>query len=35
MIFYRIEDGRITQHWMEFDVASVISQLTAPVAASV
>lgn len=34
MIFYRIEDGRIVQHWMQFDVASVIGQLTAPVAAS-
>ena len=33
MIFYRIEEGRIAQHWMQFDVASVIAQLT--VAASV
>jgi predicted ester cyclase len=35
MLFYRIADGRIAQHWMQFDVGSVISQLTAPVAASV
>jgi len=34
-LFYRIADGRIAQHWMQFDVASVIAQLTAPVAASV
>ena len=34
MIFYRIEEGRIAQHWMQFDVASVIGQLTAPVEAS-
>jgi len=33
MIFYRIEDGRIAQHWMQFDVAALIAQLTAPVAA--
>ena len=35
MFFYRIADGRIAQHSMQFDVASVIAQLTAPVAASV
>ena len=35
MLFYRIADGRIAQHWMQFDVASVITQLSASVAASV
>jgi predicted ester cyclase len=35
MLFYRIADGRIAQHWMQFDVGSVNSPLTAPVAASV
>jgi len=35
MIFYRIEEGRIARHWMQFDIASVVAQLTAPVAASV
>jgi hypothetical protein len=25
-LFYRIADGRIAQHWMQFDVASVIAQ---------
>ena len=34
MIFYRIENGRIAEHWMQFDAASLIAQLTAPVAAS-
>ena len=34
MIFYRIEDGRIAEHWMQFDVAGLIAQLTAPVAAT-
>src|SRR5437868_611333 len=32
MIFYRIEDGRIAQHWMQFDVASLMAQLTAATA---
>ena len=28
MIFYRIDDGRIVEHWMQFDLSSLISQLT-------
>jgi len=34
MIFYRIEGGRIVQHWMRFDAAGVIAQLQATAAAS-
>ena len=34
MIFYRVEDGRIAQHWMQFDVAGLMAQLTAPTAVS-
>jgi len=34
MIFYRIEGGRIAQHWMQFDAAGVITQLQAGAAAS-
>ena len=29
MIFYRIEDGRIAEHWITFNLQDVISQLTA------
>lgn len=28
MIFYKVADGRLAQHWMQFDVASVMQQLT-------
>jgi len=28
MIFYRIENDRIAAHWIQFDAASVIAQLT-------
>ena len=34
MIFYRVEGDRIVQHWLQFDAAGLIAQLTAPVAAS-
>lgn len=34
MIVYRIEGDRIAQHWLQFDAAGLIAQLTAPVAAS-
>src|SRR2546423_9893393 len=34
MIFYRIENGSIAEHWMQFDAAALIAQLTAPVAAT-
>lgn len=27
MIFYRIEDRRIVEHWMQFDAAGLIGQL--------
>ena len=27
MIIYRIENGRIAQHWMQFDGAAVVAQL--------
>jgi predicted ester cyclase len=33
MIIYRIEGDRIAQHWMMFDAAGVIAQLTTPAAA--
>lgn len=33
MIIYRIEGDRIAQHWMMFDAAGLIAQLTAPAAA--
>jgi len=29
MIFYRIEGGRIADHWLQFDGASVMAQLQA------
>jgi predicted ester cyclase len=28
MIFYRIHDGRIAEHWLQWDVKAVIDQLT-------
>ena len=28
MIFYRVDDGRIVEHWMQWDLKSVIDQLT-------
>jgi predicted ester cyclase len=28
MIFYRVTDGRIVEHWMQWDVKSVMDQLT-------
>ncbi len=28
MIFYRIRDNRIAEHWMQFDGAALVSQLT-------
>jgi predicted ester cyclase len=28
MIFYRLEDGRIAEHWMQFDNAGLMAQLT-------
>ena len=28
MITYRIEGGRIAQHWMQFDMATLMAQLT-------
>lgn len=28
MIFYRIRDGRITEHWMQMDTRGLIDQLT-------
>ena len=28
MVFYRIADGRIVQHWMQLDAMSLVSQLT-------
>ena len=27
MIIYRIEDGRIAEHWLQFDGASLVAQL--------
>ena len=29
MIFYRIEGDRIVEHWMQFDAASLIAQISA------
>ena len=29
MIFYRIEDGRIAEHWMQLDIPDIIRQLNA------
>lgn len=29
MIFYRVDDGRIVQHWMQLDVHDILHQLTA------
>jgi steroid delta-isomerase-like uncharacterized protein len=29
MLFYRIEDGRISEHWMQLDMMSLMAQLTA------
>jgi predicted ester cyclase len=34
MIFYRLEDGRIAQHWLQFDGASLVAQLQGEVAAA-
>jgi predicted ester cyclase len=28
MIFYRIKEGRITEHWMQLDTRALIEQLT-------
>lgn len=28
MIFYRIADGRIVEHWMQMDIHALIAQLT-------
>jgi len=28
MIFYRIEEGRIAQHWMQMDIQGLMDQLT-------
>ena len=27
MIFYRIADGRIAEHWLQFDGAGLVAQL--------
>ena len=27
MIIYRVGDGRIVEHWMQFDAAAVVTQL--------
>jgi predicted ester cyclase len=35
MIIYRVEGDRIAQHWLQFDVAGVIAQLSAPAAVAV
>lgn len=32
MIFYRVADGRIAQHWLQFDGASLVAQLQQAVA---
>ena len=29
MIFYRFEDGRIAEHWIQMDMSDVVRQLTA------
>lgn len=29
IIIYRIRDGRIAEHWMQFDVAGLMAQLQA------
>ena len=29
MLFYRIAEGRIVQHWMQLDTKSLMAQLTA------
>jgi predicted ester cyclase len=34
MIFYRIEGDRIAEHWMQFDGAALVAQLTAAPAAT-
>ena len=34
MIIYRIEDNRIAQHWLQFDAAGLIAQLSATAAVS-
>ena len=34
MIIYRIANGRIVEHWLYFDGAAVVAQLTAPAAAT-
>lgn len=34
MIIYRIEEGHIVEHWLHFDSAGLIAQLTASLAAT-
>ena len=34
MIMYRIQDGRIAQHWLQFDMAGLLAQLQADVPAA-
>jgi len=34
MISYRIVDGRIADHWLQFDGSAVVAQLSAPAAAT-
>jgi len=33
MIFYRVADGHIVEHWLQFDGAAVVAQLTTPATA--
>ena len=33
MIIYRISDGRIVEHWMQFDGAALVAQLRQPAGA--
>src|SRR5262245_52552542 len=33
MVMYRIAQGRIVEHWLQFDAAQVLAQLREPVAA--
>ena len=35
MIMYRIQDGRIAQHWLQFDLMGLLAQLQADVPAAV
>jgi len=30
MIFYRLGDGRIAEHWLQMDMAALVAQLTRP-----